>query len=609
MTAPAKKRRFLLRHLPLKNQFHILTACILALMLLVQGIYFTGYANLTTQREMTTATRQMTQAAQSIDEAAKHLQASSSILSYSEYVQELMVSTDPVRSYELYPYVMEMITSITTSNPNIYSVFLLNNTTRKVSDPVRNDEGMTDTLVDMYDIRSEHFVQPQFIDHVAGYHDHFYTYVFPIFHSYLTGDGSKIGTGVLVLNIHNLTQLIQVDGATENSVFLLLDQDNRIIVSNKGPSDGSIFTNVFWQEGDAYTVNDALMYNGQKSIAQSQIIESTGWRIVSIIPAAELTEDIRAVSMTGLAVSFVLVLVMLFMNHLTSKNVSEPVEAIANFLEQRTEDGNLHQRLSIPYRNESGLIAENINLLLEKVEEITQENLNQQTALYDAKLEEKQAHILAMRSQINPHFLYNTLNCLSSIGLAYDVPEVVTISNAMSDIFRYSIKGGHIVTVQQELDCIRKYLQIMDARYPGRFSTTFVIDEDLLTCRMLKMILQPIVENAMYHGLEQIIGHGMLRIEGTRIGENEMQFIVEDNGKGMSAEALAELKASIAEYGSSETSSTTGLGLRNIYRRIRLQLGTQYGFDIESSEHQGTRVILRLPLLPEEPDPPPPEHS
>ncbi len=595
-----KKPALHLRHLPLKTQFGILIACVLVLMLLVQVIYITGFADLSTQRVMATATRQMSQAAQSINEAAEHLKASSTILAYSEYVQELMLSDDPVRNYELYPYIMEMITSMSTSNPNIYSVFLLNNGTRKISDPVRNDEGMTDTLVAEYGVRSPDFVQPMFIDHVAGYRNHFYTYVFPIFHSYLTADGSKIGVGVLVLNIHNLTTLVQVDGATENSIFLLLDQENRIIVSSKGPSGGEFFTDVFWQEGDEYTVNDRLTYNGQASIAQYQTIESTGWKIVSIIPVAELTKDIRQVTLMGLVVSVLLLLVMLIMSRLTSKNIAEPVEAIADFLAQATEDGSLHQRLSIPYRNESGLIAEHINLLLEKVEQITQENLDQQSILYNAKLEEKQAHIRAMQSQINPHFLYNTLNCLSSIGLAYDVPEVVTISGAMSDIFRYSIKGGYIVTVQQELDCISKYLQIMDARYPGRFSTTFAIEEDILNCRMLKMTLQPIVENAMYHGLEQIIGHGLLRIEGRRISEKEMQFIVQDNGKGMSAEALGELKASITAYESTESGSTIGLGLRNIYKRIRLQRGSQYGFDIESAENQGTRVILRLPLMLEE---------
>lgn len=595
-----KKPALHLRHLPLKTQFGILIACVLVLMLLVQLIYITGFADLSTQRVMATATRQMSQAAQSINEAAEHLKASSTILAYSEYVQELMLSDDPVRNYELYPYIMEMITSMSTSNPNIYSVFLLNNGTRKISDPVRNDEGMTDTLVAEYGVRSPDFVQPMFIDHVAGYRNHFYTYVFPIFHSYLTADGSKIGVGVLVLNIHNLTTLVQVDGATENSIFLLLDQENRIIVSSKGPSVGEFFTDVFWQEGDEYTVNDRLTYNGQASIAQYQTIENTGWKIVSIIPVAELTKDIRQVTLMGLVVSVLLLVVMLIMSRLTSKNIAEPVEAIADFLAQATEDGSLHQRLSIPYRNESGLIAEHINLLLEKVEQITQENLDQQSILYNAKLEEKQAHIRAMQSQINPHFLYNTLNCLSSIGLAYDVPEVVTISGAMSDIFRYSIKGGYIVTVQQELDCISKYLQIMDARYPGRFSTTFAIEEDILNCRMLKMTLQPIVENAMYHGLEQIIGHGLLRIEGRRISEKEMQFIVQDNGKGMSAEALGELKASITAYESTESSSTIGLGLRNIYKRIRLQLGSQYGFDIESAENQGTRVILRLPLMLEE---------
>lgn len=595
-----KKRRSRLRHLPLKSQFSILTVCILLLMVLVQGIFFTGAVDLSTRRAMNVATSQMNAVAQSINEAAETLRSSSGILTYSEYVQEVLISSDPVRNYELYPYIMEMISSITTSNPNIYSVFLLNNGTRKISDPVRNDEGVTEALIRTYGIRDADFIQPMFIDYVEGYHDHFYAYVFPIFHSYLSGDGSKIGVGVLVLNIYQLTKLVQVDGATQNSLFLLLDQENRVIVSNKDTAPGEVFTDVFWLEGETQTVNDHLSYNGKASIAQYQTIESTGWKIVSIIPIAEITQDIRNLIVVGLLLFMAMIAAMLLMHQATSKNVSEPVEDIADFLKQRTEDGDLHQRLSIPYQNESGLIAENVNLLLDKVEQITQENLDQQTALYDAKLEEKQAHILAMRSQINPHFLYNTLNCLSSIGLAYDAPEVVTISGAMSDIFRYSIKGGHIVTVQQELDCIHKYLQIMNARYPDRFSTDFDIDENILQCRMLKMILQPIVENAMYHGLEQIIGHGVLRIEGHRVGEDEMQFVIADNGKGMSAEVLAELKASIAEYGNSETSSAIGLGLRNIYRRIRLQLGTQYGFDIESSEHQGTKVILRLPILPDE---------
>lgn len=596
-----KKRRSRLGHLRLKAQFSLLIACMLALMLLMQVIYFSSFANLTTRRAMTTATRQMAQAAQSINEAAAHLRASSSILTYSEYVQELMISSDPVRNYELYPYIMEMITAITTSNPNIYSVFLLNNGTRKISDPLRNDEGMTDTLIAEYGVRDADFVQPMFIDRVAGYRDHFYTYVFPIFQSYLTGNGEKIGVGVLVLNIHQLTQLVQVDGATENSVFLLLDQDNRIIVSSKGQAAGESFPDIFWQEGESYTVNDHLLYHGQSAIAQCQTIESTGWKIVSIIPIAELTQDLRSVTTLGLGVSILLLAVMLIMSRLTSRNISEPVEAIADFLAEAEKEGSLHERLSIPYRNESGLIAEHINLLLERVEQITRENLAQQSALYDAKLEEKQAHIRAMQSQINPHFLYNTLNCLSSIGLAYDVPEVVTISGAMSDIFRYSIKGGQLVSVCQEMDCIHKYLQIMDARYPGRFSTEFSVDEDILDCRMPKMTLQPIVENAMYHGLEQIIGHGLLRISGKRISDSEIQFTVEDNGKGMTQEELARLRDSISEYESTENGSTIGLGLRNISKRLHLQFGPQYGLDIESEEHQGTRVTLHLPLMPQEP--------
>lgn len=591
------RRAYRLKRLKLKSQFRFMVTSAFALMLAVQIIYLVGFGSLTTERAMNTATQQMSQLTKAINTLARNVENSASMITYSEYVQELMISTDPQRNHELYPYVMEMFTGITTSNPNVYSVFLLNNGTRKISDPIRNDEGMTDTLVRENHIRSVDFVKPAFIDHVEGYHDTFYTYVFPIFHSYLTGDGSKIGCGVLTLNLQEVEQLLQVDGATQNSQFLLLDQSNRVIAGNQQATAGNAFTNVFWSENDHHMVKNDLIYHGERSIAQFQTIESTGWKIVSMIPVSELTSDITALAVTGMGVSFFMLLVMVWLNRLTSRNVSVPVETIADFLADTTHSGDLHQRLTVPQQPESGIIAENINLLLDKVEQMTEENMNQQAALFDAKLEEKQAQIQAMQSQINPHFLYNTLNCLSSIGLAYDAMEVVSISNAMSDIFRYSIKGDSVVTVEQELDCIRKYLQIMEARYPNRFTVTFDVDPALLNCRMLKMTLQPIVENAMYHGIEQIIGHGQLLIEGVKCGENEMRFVIQDNGKGMSAEALEELKNGI--YDASAATSSIGLGLRNIYKRIQLQLGTQYGFDIESEQHSGTRVILHLPIMPD----------
>jgi two-component system sensor histidine kinase YesM len=205
----------------------------------------------------------------------------------------------------------------------------------------------------------------------------------------------------------------------------------------------------------------------------------------------------------------------------------------------------------------------------------------------------------ALQSQINPHFLYNTLNCLSSIGLAYDVSEVVSISSAMSRIFRYSIKGQEIVSIKDEMSCIKDYLLIMDIRYKGKFEIVIEMDESFLEMKSLKMILQPIVENAMYHGLEMKSGVGRLFIHGHISEHGYMQIDIEDNGVGMTDKQLSDLRKGIRDDENAELSGTDkqSIGLGNINKRLKLQFGSPYGLDVVSEEGKGTKVTVRLPVI------------
>jgi two-component system sensor histidine kinase YesM len=213
------------------------------------------------------------------------------------------------------------------------------------------------------------------------------------------------------------------------------------------------------------------------------------------------------------------------------------------------------------------------------------------------ELAKKQAELASLQSQINPHFLYNTLECVRSIGLANRVMEIVEIATSMAKIFRYSIKEDHFVQIKNEIDCIQDYLRIMSIRFMDKFSEQISIDESVLKMKIPRMILQPIVENAIYHGLERKSGKGTLTIKGWVTDEHVVRFEISDNGKGIHADELHKLRHRLKAADINQSfPSGKGLGLINIHRRIKLAFGEQYGIEIISSENEGTQVSLQIPV-------------
>jgi two-component system sensor histidine kinase YesM len=156
-----------------------------------------------------------------------------------------------------------------------------------------------------------------------------------------------------------------------------------------------------------------------------------------------------------------------------------------------------------------------------------------------------------------------------------------------------------MVSIEDEVNCIKEYLAIMDIRYNGKFETKIDIEESLMEMKTLKMVLQPVVENAMYHGLEQKNSKGQLLIEGYLSEEGYLQFDIEDNGVGMNEEQLAELNEGIQDYENKvqHFNKKQSIGLVNINKRIKFQFGSQYGLDIVSEKLLGTKVTLKLPII------------
>ncbi|MGM9617811.1 sensor histidine kinase [Butyricicoccus sp.] len=216
-----------------------------------------------------------------------------------------------------------------------------------------------------------------------------------------------------------------------------------------------------------------------------------------------------------------------------------------------------------------------------------------------SELEDTRAEIGALQSQINPHFLYNTLDAIRGQALIDHSPTIADMTEALSILFRYSIsRTGNIVTIQKELYCIEKYMMIQQFRFPGKFEYRKNIDDRLLSCLIPRLTLQPLVENAIYHGLETRIEGGCISISLEQSGEY-IVVRISDNGVGMEENRLNDLNHQLQKNSltapSSHSPKGSGIALSNVNRRIRLNFGEPYGLILSSSPGLGTDVEIILP--------------
>lgn len=589
----------MIKRMKLKHQLYFLVIITIVMFCLFSLLYYMNFRTITYERAEKIARQMMEQVAQNVNTMLNGIENSAKGLSYDEYVQELLVSENRAKDVDLYEHVSQLVRTATAANNNIYSVTWIGNDRRMISDPIREENEIIAQLFERHDFTSSDFRKPIFSTLIKGNLQvfNYYSYIFPVFSLHKPGL-PKVGCGIIVLNIGELEKLVKINNITEDSLFAILDQENNVIVCNRDLVSGDVYTDVFWDESQELT-ETTITYNGRESIAQCMHVEESGWRIVSIIPREGLVSDMHEVLTDGLVFVFITSGVLMLLGYVIIRNITEPIHAIVDFL-QHTEFKSMDERIDIPQQNEIAIIASNINSTLDRVEQMNQEIVEHQARLYESKLTERDAELAALQSQINPHFLYNTLNCISSMGLAYDIPEISDISAAMSNIYRYSSKGDLMVPLQQELQCIREYMRIMDIRFNGKFETEYRFSEEVLGLYTLRMILQPIVENAVYHGMEVRNRKGMLILEG-KVSEDKLILTVTDNGKGMNGEALANLRKTIADYERESlcNAEKSSIGLGNINKRIKIQFGPQYGLQVESEEACGTTVTLVLPVMQE----------
>ncbi len=280
------------------------------------------------------------------------------------------------------------------------------------------------------------------------------------------------------------------------------------------------------------------------------------------------------------------------------RNILKPVRILSNHLNavRRSTITLNSQQLSLTGFKEMEEVSDSFNAMAETLEQM-QHNLNNTIIkLYESKLAKRQAELSFLKSQINPHFLNNILQHIKDIAIMNRVEQIPEISDAMATLFNYKLHGANTASLQKEIEVTQAYLAIQTLRFPGKFTVAYHIPDQLRTVPIIKLVLQPIVENAIYHGLEPKTGAGLIYI-GVREEDGIIFMTVQDDGIGIPEETLASIHARMHQSEMEEhAGGAEHIGLLNVHRRIRLAYGDRYGIDITSVSGEGTKVVISLPL-------------
>lgn len=312
----------------------------------------------------------------------------------------------------------------------------------------------------------------------------------------------------------------------------------------------------------------------------------SGVKTIMLTPSETILNEVNHLRKVVMMVVVIGIFISLLLAFVLSKPLVGSIYTLRKAME-KVQKGNLNQRVSILSNDEIGQLGKGFNHMINEIDRLVSE-------VYETGLREKEAEIKALQSQMNPHFLYNTLETINMLAITKGNLEVSDMVTSLGRLLRYTIdNSSRIVTLEEELSFIYSYIAIQKVRMGENLQYKEEIDPSLYDVLIPKLVLQPLVENAMIHGL---FGQGG-RINIKAVSKNELlEIVIQDNGRGVAAEKLEELKKSLETGQLKPTQNHTGIAMPNVHERIQLLYGKQYGMEIESQAQQGFSVLLKMPI-------------
>lgn len=405
----------------------------------------------------------------------------------------------------------------------------------------------------------------------------------------------KIGgeTVCFVINISREALAEYLEGAYESFEHIfVVDAEGGDILGGGSELEEAVLDGMgALQVGKSQEVYGKITSRGAGYYVAAASMNVNKWNVYALTAAATVMKDMKSIRFFLILVNSITsvgcLVVILWISGLLTGSLKE----LAGVMEQ-AEDKHYGVHFDYPYGDEVGRLGRNFNQMLDAIQEHIRALEREKEQVKEVQKQRRRAELLALQAQINPHFLYNTLNVITWQAVAQGADEISLISNALGKYFRISLsRGKEIITVQEEAEHVKSYLEIQKIRYKSKLNYKIDILPELEPCETVKLVLQPLVENALYHGIKVKDGQGTVWISGRRQG-GCLELAVEDDGGGIPAEKLELLNRRLQD---GEVDSETGYGIYNVNNRLKLYYGSDYGLKLLARESGGIRAVLTLP--------------
>lgn len=453
------------------------------------------------------------------------------------------------------------------------------------SEGVRIDVGEREYFLEAMaaDKTVEYTLSKPLISKVDGQRKVFICY--PIYH-----EEQKIGYLLGTVGIERLDDIISGIQFFEGTTWIM-DRYGRIVAEDENHESDSILCP---QNLSLNKVSDELqkanyslvsmeLEEDQGELMASIIPYTDGWRLCALAKESVIYQSLNRLQRSVVLIWGILLAIAVVLSVVLAHSITKPIQTLQSAMKE-VENGNLDVDYSKPQgSDEVSELGRSFLTMVNRIKELMNKMLEEQKA-------KRQAEFNVLQTQINPHFLYNTLDTLQWKALEHDAVEVADIINSLSAFFRISLsKGKEVITLNEEVEHVYHYLFIQQMRYRNILDFDLRLAQDLENTPVIKLILQPLVENAIYHGLKPLNRKGLIQVDVVH-DDVYIYLKVKDNGMGMNAERLEEIRKGIKEK-----EAYKGYGLYNVNQRVRLYYGESYGLEINSILNEYTEVIVKIP--------------
>ena len=483
-------------------------------------------------------------------------------------------NTDKIQSLALYGYDGKLIESepVATVKDNV-----------KVADQKWYQDARSE-------IENIHFstphVQNLFDDGTFRYHR-----VVSLSRSVDINDGSTSGSGVLLVDMKYsvLEDMLERINETSSGIYYYLcSRDGEIIYH---PRWTEINRGLFKEKNNKVASYEDGIYemktDGQKENVVVGSVAYTGWKLIGVVPESVQETSINKFRYYIITTILILVMMLLQVNRFISRKISRPIRELDESV--KAYEAGAMPDIYIGGSAEIRHLGYSVQKSYEQIEMLMKEIIQQQT-------ERRKSELDALQSQINPHFLYNTLESITWMIEAQRNKEAVVMISELAKLLRVSLsRGKTIISIGDELQHGRSYMNIQRVRYKERFKVEFLIDEEIKNYCIVKLVIQPLLENAIYYGVGNMDedDDGQILVRGEKKGE-DIYISIEDNGMGMPED----IRDNILTDNSKVPKHGSGVGVINVHSRIRLMFGPEYGLEVYSELDEGTKVVIHIPAIP-----------